>query len=316
MMKNQTLDLDLLQLEGLKVTPETSVPAFVFLLLIYIFIVVANVGLVALISMESSLHQPMYLLFCNMSVNDVFGASTVIPRLLSDIFVSDRYITYTDCVVQTFCSHFHAATSHTVLMIMAYDRYVAVCSPLHYAAIMTGRMVVKLSTAAWSTAFVVILVLVLLDVRLSRCRRVIRNPFCDNASLFKLSCENVVINQVYGIFTAIGMLTVSVSTIMLTYLRIAIVCLSGKSNAVNGRALQTCATHLALYVVLLLSGCTIVALHRFPYLSDQRKLASIMLHVVPPALNAVIYGLQIKAVRQKIFILFTRNKMTVFQVKR
>uniref|UniRef100_A0A3B4VR53 Olfactory receptor 52N5-like n=1 Tax=Seriola dumerili TaxID=41447 RepID=A0A3B4VR53_SERDU len=305
-MENQT---DILQLEGLKVSPQSSIPAFILLLLIYVFIMVSNLGLVVLITMETSLHQPMYLLFCNMSVNDAFGASTIIPRLLSDVFTpsSERHISYIDCVVQAFCAHFHASATHTVLMIMAFDRYVAICNPLRYAAIMTNSMVVKLSVSAWAVALIMVLILVGLSVRLSRCRWIIFNPFCDNASLFKLSCESLLINQVYGLGYTVVLLGSSIGSVTLTYLKIAAVCLSSKNKALNSKALQTCATHLAVYIIMFVSGSIIIILHRFPDLSDERKLASIMFHVVPPAMNAVIYGLQIKAVREKLVIMFTRN---------
>ncbi|XP_035483086.2 olfactory receptor 52N5-like [Scophthalmus maximus] len=311
-MENITVNMDILQLEGLKVTPQSSIPAFILLLLIYVFIMVSNVGLVLLISMERSLHQPMYLLFCNMSINDVFGATIIIPRLLSDIFtpMTQRYIHYYECVIQAFCAHFHAATSHYVLIIMAFDRYVAICKPLRYTTIMTNRMVAMLSASAWATAFLLIVALVSLSVRLSRCRSVINNPFCDNASLFKLSCENVLISHVYGLGTAMATMAFSLCSVTLTYLRIAMVCLSSRNKTLNSKALQTCASHLAIYIILLLSGNIIIILHRFPDLSDLRKLASILFHVVPPALNAVIYGLQIKVVREKIIIIFTRKKKT------
>ncbi|KAF0022860.1 hypothetical protein F2P81_024841 [Scophthalmus maximus] len=311
-MENITVNMDILQLEGLKVTPQSSIPAFILLLLIYVFIMVSNIGLVLLISMERSLHQPMYLLFCNMSINDVFGATIIIPRLLSDIFtpMTQRYIHYYECVIQAFCAHFHAATSHYVLIIMAFDRYVAICKPLRYTTIMTNRMVAMLSASAWATAFLLIVALVSLSVRLSRCRSVINNPFCDNASLFKLSCENVLISHVYGLGTAMATMAFSLCSVTLTYLRIAMVCLSSRNKTLNSKALQTCASHLAIYIILLLSGNIIIILHRFPDLSDLRKLASILFHVVPPALNAVIYGLQIKVVREKIIIIFTRKKKT------
>ncbi|XP_029303479.1 olfactory receptor 52N2-like [Cottoperca gobio] len=309
-MENQTFNMDVLQLEGLKVDPSSSVPAFILLLLIYVFIMVSNIGLVVLITTERSLHQPMYLLFCNMSINDVFGATAVIPRVLSDVFTpsADRYIPYIDCVIQAFCAHFHGGTSHTVLMIMAFDRYVAICNPLRYAKIMTHRMVVMLSVWAWGVAFLLIVVLIGLSVRLSRCRRVVPNPFCDNASLFKLSCENVIINHIYGLFSAMLTMSVSLCSVTLTYLKIAQVCLSSKNKTMNRRALQTCTTHLTVYIILLFSGTIIIILHRFPNLSDHRKMASILFHVVPPSMNAVIYGLQIKAVREKIIIIFNRNK--------
>ncbi|KAG8008400.1 Olfactory receptor 5AR1 [Nibea albiflora] len=306
-MENQTLTADILLLEGLKVTPQSSIPTFIFLFLIYVFIMVSNISLLILITVESSLHQPMYLLFCNMSINDVFGATAIIPPLLKDIFVasSDRYIHYISCAIQAFCSHFYASSCHTVLMIMAFDRYVAICNPLRYATIMTNRMVVALSVSAWSVSLVMVLILVGLSVSLSRCRWVIFNPFCDNASLFKLSCESVLINNIYGLSYTVVLLGSSIGSITLTYLKIAVACLRSKSKMLNSKALQTCTTHLALYIIMFVSGAIIITLHRFPHLSDQRKLASMLFHVVPPAMNTIIYGLQIKAVRQKIFIMFT-----------
>ncbi|XP_047199546.1 olfactory receptor 52N5-like [Hippoglossus stenolepis] len=305
-MENQSFRSNMLLLEGLKVSPASSVPAFVLLLLIYVFIMVSNVGLVLLISTERSLHQPMYLLFCNMSINDAFGATIIIPHVLRDIFISnsERYIRYVDCVVQAFCVHLYGSTSHTVLMIMAFDRYVAICNPLRYAAIMTNKMVVKLSVAAWGTALVLVAILLGLTVRLTRCRRVISNLFCDNASLFKLSCDSVFINQVYGLGYTVALLGSSICSVTLTYLKIAAVCVRSKNKVLNSKALQTCTSHLTVYVLLLLSAFIIVILHRFPRLSDHRKVAAIVGEVALPALNAVIYGLQMKEVRQRVTNVF------------
>uniref|UniRef100_A0A665UBU1 Odorant receptor, family F, subfamily 115, member 6 n=1 Tax=Echeneis naucrates TaxID=173247 RepID=A0A665UBU1_ECHNA len=276
-MENQT---DVLILEGLKVTPQSSIPAFILLLIIYVFIMASNLGLVVLIFSSRSLQQPMYLLFCNMSINDVFGATIIIPHVLRDLLLSNsnRYIHYISCVLQAFCVHLYGSTSHTVLMIMAFDRYMAICSPL---------------------------------VRLSRCRSVISNPFCDNASLFKLSCESVLINHIYGLGYTVVLLGSSICSVTLTYLKIAAVCVLSKNKALNSKALQTCASHLTVYVLLLLSAFIIVILHRFPRLSDHRKVAVIVGEVVLPALNAVIYGLQIKEIRQKISKLISKldNKL-------
>uniref|UniRef100_A0A3Q2XCW4 G-protein coupled receptors family 1 profile domain-containing protein n=1 Tax=Haplochromis burtoni TaxID=8153 RepID=A0A3Q2XCW4_HAPBU len=303
-MENQTSDI--LLLEGLQVSPDASIPAFILLLLIYIFIMFSNIVLVILITLDSSLHQPMYLLFCNMSINDVFGATTIFPRMLRDIFIasSDRYIHYVDCVIQAFCVHIYAGSSHTILMIMAFDRYVAICNPLQYATIMTNWMVVKLSVLAWAVIFVMVTILVGLSVRLSRCRWIIFNPFCDNASLF-----NSHVKMFYGLGSAMAKMACSLCSVTITYLRISMVCLSRKNQALNSKALQTCA-HLTVYIILLLSGNIIIILHRFENLSDHRKLASILFHVVPPSLNAIIYGHQIKAVREKNHLLYRdiRNK--------
>ncbi|KAF6740020.1 Olfactory receptor 8U9 [Oryzias melastigma] len=308
-MENESVETDILLIEGLNVTPQSSIPAFILLLIIYVFIMLSNISLVVLISVERSLHQPMYLLFCSMGINDAFGASAILPHLLSNLFTpsSERTIHYAACAVQAFCGHLHAAVAHSVLMVMAFDRYVAVCRPLQYSSIMSTRMVVNLSASAWGVSVVIVLTLVSLSVRLSRCRRVVFNPFCDNPCLFKLSCQDITINNLYGLASTAVMLTASLGSVTLTYLKIVVVCLSSQRKTLNSRALQTCATHLTLYVIMMVSGMVIVTLHRFPELSEIRKLSSIMFHVIPPALNPTIYGLQIKAVQQKITAIFTRN---------
>ncbi|XP_076607113.1 olfactory receptor 52N4-like [Chaetodon auriga] len=310
-MENDTFNADIIFIEGLKVSPQSSSPAFILLLLIYILIMVSNISLVVLIAMERSLQEPMYLLFCNMSINDVFGATAIIPHLLSDVFtpIIERHIHYIDCVVQAFATHFHAGTSHMVLMIMAFDRYVAICNPLRYTTIMTHQMVVKLSVGAWMAAFMLVAILLVLTIRLTRCRRAIINPFCDNASLFKLSCQNLLINHVYGLSSAVVVLGSSLGSITLTYLRVAMVSLSSKNKALNSRALQTCTTHLAVYLIMLVSSFTPIIMHRRPEWADSGKVASVLFHVIPPALNPVIYGLQCKELRQKIVSVFHAKKV-------
>ncbi|XP_030649147.1 olfactory receptor 146-like [Chanos chanos] len=269
-MENLTFKHHILLVEGLKVTDQSAYPAFILLFLAYVFIMISNIGLIMIISMEESLHQPMHILFCNLPVNDALGTTVIVPRLLNDIFreTSDRYITYVECVIQAYFAHLFATTSHV--------------------GILLG-----------------------LTVRLSHCRSTILNPFCDNVSLYKLSCEDVLINNVYGlVFTFIGAVF-AIGGIAFSYLKIALVCLKSKSKVLNTRALKTCCTHLSLYIILLVSGFTVVFLHRLPQYSDERKLSSIMFHVVPPSLNPIIYGLQTKEIRQKFTHLFCRNKVTV-----
>ncbi|XP_030649361.1 olfactory receptor 146-like [Chanos chanos] len=312
-MENLTFKHHILLVEGLKVTDQSAYPAFILLFLAYVFTMISNIGLIVIISMEESLHQPMHILFCNLPVNDALGTTVIVPRLLNDIFreTSDRYITYVECVIQAYFAHLFGTTSHTILMIMAFDRYVAICNPLRYSTIMTSKTVIKLSASAWGVAFVLVGILLGLTVRLSHCRSTILNPFCDNASLFKLSCEDVVINNVYGLTFTVILLGSSIGSVTLTYLKITLACLTSKNKVLNSRALKTCSTHLILYIIMLTCGFTIVFLHRFPQYSDERKLSSIMFHVVPPFLNPIIYGLQTKEIRQKFTHVFHRNKITV-----
>ncbi|XP_022600421.1 putative olfactory receptor 52P1 [Seriola dumerili] len=310
-MENYTYNSLTLQLEGLKVTKTNKFPIFVFLLLIYVFILIANVGVVVLIWTERSLHQPMYLLFCSLSINDVMGNSLLVPRVLADILVppSKRLIHYYECLMQAFTTHMFGTNAHTVLMIMAFDRYVAICNPLRYATIMTDKMVMKLTVSAWGVAFVLVAVLLSLTIRLNRCRTLITNPYCDNASLFKLSCENVFINNIYGLTFTVVLLSSSIGSIILTYSKITAACLTSKSKSLNSKALKTCSTHLCLYLIMLASGSILITLHRFPEYAEYRKISAILFNVVPGSLNPVIYGLQSQEIHKCLSNIFQLRKV-------
>ncbi|XP_019966994.1 putative olfactory receptor 52L2 [Paralichthys olivaceus] len=310
-MENSSYNSLTLQLEGLKVTKTSKHPIFICLLFIYVFIFVANVGIVLLIWTDRRLHQPMYLLFCNLSINDIMGNSLLVPRVLSDILVppSERFIHYYECLMQAFTTHMFGTNAHTVLMIMAFDRYVAICDPLRYAAIMSNKMVIKLTVSAWGVAFALVAVLLSLTVRLNRCRTLITNPYCDNASLFKLSCENVFINNIYGLTFTVVLLSASIGSIILTYSKITAACVTSKSKSLNSKALKTCSTHLCLYLIMLVSGMILITLHRFPELAEYRKISAILFNVVPGSLNPVIYGLQSQEIHKCLSNIFQRKKV-------
>ncbi|XP_016132505.1 olfactory receptor 146-like [Sinocyclocheilus grahami] len=261
-MDNLTFANSILLVEGLKIIPQSSYPVFILLLLVYVFIMVSNIGLIILISTEKNLHHPMHFLFCNLPLNDIMGTTVILPRLMQDILreTSERYMTYVECVVQAYFVHVFAVACHYVLMIG-------------------------------------------LTIRLSRCRSKIENPFCDNASLFKLSCENVIVNNVFGIVYTVIVFTLSLGSVFITYGKIATVCITSKNKSLNSKAMKTCSTHIAVYIIMFVSCASFIFLHRFPEYSESRKLASIMFHIVPPGLNPVVYGLQTKEIRQK-FIKF------------
>uniref|UniRef100_A0A8C1SQ13 Si:ch211-218m3.9 n=1 Tax=Cyprinus carpio TaxID=7962 RepID=A0A8C1SQ13_CYPCA len=261
-MDNLTFRHNILLVEGLQVTPQSTYVVFTFLLLVYVFIMVSNIALVILISTEKNLHHPMHFLFCNLPLNDILGTTVILPRLLQDILkeTSERYMTYVE-------------------------------------------------SSAWGLSVLMVTILIGLTVRLSHCRSKIENPFCDNASLFKLSCEDgVVVNNVYGIIYTVVLFSFSILSIFITYGKIANVCITSKNKALNSKAIKTCSTHLAVYLIMLVSGSTFIFLHRFPLYSESRKLASIMFHIVPPGLNPLVYGLQTKEIRQKFVKFWCREK--------
>ncbi|KAI5620165.1 olfactory receptor 52N5-like, partial [Silurus asotus] len=308
-MENGTFRYQILQVEGLRLTRYSAYPVFVLLLLIYVFIMISNVGIVSMIAMEKALHKPMYFLFSNLPVSDALNASVVLPGLLKDIMTeSDRYIGYVACVIQAFGVHSLSTSAHTILIVMAYDRYVAICNPLQYHTIMTNQMVVKLSVIAWFSATLPVIVILGLTVKLSHCTSKIVNPYCDNPSLFKLSCEDLSLNQIIGLFMSAVFLIISVSFIGVTYLKIALVCLKNQNSTLKSKAVKTCSTHLIVYLVHFGCSCTVIILHRFSSHEELRNLASILIYVIPPSLNPVVYGLQTKEIRRWLEQMFLRRK--------
>ncbi|XP_076748162.1 olfactory receptor 52N5-like [Maylandia zebra] len=307
MEKNKTVSTDILEVQGFDISPQLTYPLFFLLLFVYFTLLFSNIGVLLLIISQKSLHQPMYFLFCNLSVNDLIGNTVLLPQLMAHILATERFITYKQCVVQAFQSHTFGSASHMILIIMAIDRYVAICHPLRYSSIMTTRTVVGLSAAAWGVSVVLVSILIGLTVRLSRCRSTIQNSYCDNASLFKLSCEDVSINNIYGLFFTVLLFTSSIASIAATYFRIALICWIKKNKDLNNKALQTCASHLVLYLIMLWSGFLTIILHRFPNYPDLRKIAYVLFHVVPANLNPIIYGMQTRSLRHKITEILKRK---------
>ncbi|XP_035636766.1 olfactory receptor 52E4-like [Oncorhynchus keta] len=307
MDNNMSFPSHILQIQGFQFSQTFMYPFFFSMLFVYLSLLVSNIGVLVVIIKERNLHQPMYILFCNLSVNDLIGNTVLLPRLMADIVSTERFITYSQCVAQAFFSHTFGSASHMILIIMAFDRYVAICYPLRYTSIMTTKTVVTLSVSAWGASLVLVSVLLGLTIRLSRCSSIIQNVYCDNASLFKLSCEDVSINNIYGLFFTVLLFTSSMGSIAVTYIRIAVICWTKKSKELNNRALQTCASHLVVYLIMLWSGFLTIILHRFPDYPYLRKLASVLFHVVPAHFNPIIYGLQTKSLRQKITQILCRK---------
>uniref|UniRef100_A0A4W6DWG9 G-protein coupled receptors family 1 profile domain-containing protein n=1 Tax=Lates calcarifer TaxID=8187 RepID=A0A4W6DWG9_LATCA len=295
-------------------TTKRPIIAGMVVLITYILAVFANIVNILFIIYDKRLHKPMYLLICNLAVVDILYISSASPTMIGVLVAAERFITYNQCVVQAFHSHTFGSASHMILIIMAIDRYVAICHPLRYSSIMTAKTVIGLSATAWGVSLVLVSVLIGLTVRLSRCRSVIQNAYCDNASLFKLSCEDVSINNIYGLFFTVLLFCCSIGGIAVTYFRIALICWIKKNKELNNRALQTCASHLVLYLIMLWSGFLTIILHRFPNYPDLRKIAYILFHVVPANLNPIIYGMQTRSLRDKIIQILQINTRSLSSV--
>lgn len=298
-----------LKLKDFNVSSEMVGPAFLFATLNYMIIVFCNLLLIITIVLNKSLHQPMYLILLNLPINDLIGSSALFPQFIKEILTNSGTLQYSACVAQAFFIHIYAAGSVLILSAMAYDRYIAICCPLQYNSIMTYGHIMRLITAVWMSSFFLIGVLFFLLLRLPRCRSEITHPYCDNPTLLTLVCSDKTINNIYGLMTVAVTQLIANGMVLYTYLQILVACFKSKQSDTKAKALQTCATHLTVFLLLECLGLFTIISYRLENISPHlRRFLGIMTLIFPPTLNPIIYGLKTKEIREKL-LQFFKNKV-------
>ncbi|XP_018520765.2 olfactory receptor 52K2-like [Lates calcarifer] len=296
-----------LVLTGFNLSSENVAPTFLFATLSYMIILFCNLMLILTIVLNKSLHQPMYLILLNLPINDLIGSSGLFPQVIKEILTNSRTIQYSACVAQAFFIHIYAAGTVFTLTAMAYDRYIAICWPLKYNTIMTNAHIMKIITAVWMSCLVLIGVLFLLLLRLPRCRSEMTHPYCDNPSLLALVCEDTTINNIYGLFTVAFSQVIANVMILYTYLQILVACFRSKRSATKAKALQTCATHLIVFLLLEGLGLFTIISYRIKNISPHlRRFMGVSTLIFPPTVNPIIYGLKTKEIREKVWAFFEK----------
>ncbi|XP_007937887.1 olfactory receptor 1361-like [Orycteropus afer afer] len=282
---------------GLSRQPQQQQLLFMLFLSMYLATVLGNVLILLAISTDSRLHTPMYFFLSNLSFVDVCFSSTVILKTLHNHIVGSQAISFSGCFIQVFFVIVFAYMDNFLLAVMAYDRFVAVCHPLHYTTKMTPQLCVLLVTGSWVTAILNSLLHTLLMARLSFCAdNRIPHFFCD-VSLLKLSCSDTYVNDMV-ILTVAGLVMIApFICILISYIFIACAVLRVPSTKGKWKAFSTCGSHLA--VVSLYYG-TIIAIYFNPSTSHSAETdtaATVLYTVVTPMLNPFIYSLRNKELK-------------------
>ncbi|XP_030634431.1 olfactory receptor 52H1-like [Chanos chanos] len=289
--------------------PESSIfPAFIFGTITYFLILFCNLIVLLTIALNRNLHKPMYMLLFSMPVNDMMGATAFFPQLISSILSQNRSISYPACFLQALLIHFYGAGSLLILTAMAYDRYIAICCPLKYETIMTNYHLIKIIITVWLLDFSLIVTLLALLSRFKICRTIIADMYCNNPSLVKLVCEDTSISNYYGLFITVFLQGLSLLIVVFTYIQILVTCVRNKQSDAKSKALQTCGTHLIVFLFLECNAFFALIAHRFESVSPfLRRAFGVSVVVFPPILNPLIYGLKTKEIRQKILFFFHKK---------
>ncbi|NP_001378583.1 olfactory receptor-like protein DTMT [Equus przewalskii] len=307
--RNQTVISEFLLL-GLPIESEQQDMFYALFLAMYLTTVLGNLLIIILIRLDSYLHTPMYSFLSNLSFSDICFSSVTIPKLLQNMQSQDLSISYAGCLTQMYFFLFFANLDSFLLVTMAYDRYVAICFPLHYSTIMSTKLCLSLVVLSWVLTTFHAMLHTLLMARLCFCAdNVIPHFFCDVSALLKLSCSDTRVNELVIFFIGGIIVIIPFLLIILSYARIVFSVLKFPSGGGICKAFSTCGSHLS--VVSLLYG-TVIGLYFCPSANNSpvKEIAmAVMYTVVTPMLNPFIYSLRNRDMKGALGRVFCRNKI-------
>lgn len=286
----------LFTLTGFHFTVEQKILLFFLSLLWYLLIVLGNASLIIAIVVDKNLHEPMYIFICNLCINALYGTAGFYPKFLLDL-LSSHVISYAGCMLQGFVIHSSTCSDFSILAVMAYDRYVAICRPLVYHSLMTKQRVSILVFLSWLLPLCLMFLntATLLGIRL--CSSHIDKLYCVNWMIVSLACSPPMANAVVAYFNILLYFGHFVF-IFWSYMYIVRTCLSSKQE--QQKFMQTCLPHL-----ISLTSFTITVLLDLLYMrfgsselsQDLHNFMVIEFLLIPPMLNPLIYGFKLTKVR-------------------
>ncbi|XP_014653117.1 PREDICTED: olfactory receptor-like protein OLF4 [Ceratotherium simum simum] len=293
---------------GFSEKPELQLIIFGLFLTMYLITMCGNLLIILAVSSDSHLHTPMYFFLSNLSFVDICFTSTTIPKMLRNIQTQSKVITYAGCITQIYFLIFFAVLDIFLLTVMAYDRFVAVCRPLHYMVIMNPRLCGLLVLVSWIVCVLNSLLQSLMALRLSFCTNLeIPHFFCELNQMVQLACSDTFLNNVVMYFAAVLLGGGPFAGILYSYFKI-VSCIRGLSSAQGKyKAFSTCVSHLS---VVSLYYCTVLGVYLSSAAiqsSHSSKIASVMYTVVTPMLNPFIYSLRNNDIKRALKTFFVKE---------
>ncbi|XP_063794740.1 olfactory receptor 2AP1-like [Pseudophryne corroboree] len=308
-LKNMTLVAEFILL-GFSPIPQFIPLVFCLVLLSYILTMLGNFLILTLVFLNSRMQSPMYLFLVNLAVVDICFINTTVPNFLNNITKDRKTISLACCLTQLFFYFFVGTVEFLLLAVMSIDRYLAICYPLHYAAIMKKRVCIQLITGVWLGSFFSICIPVYFVMKLKFCFPEIDHFFCDVGPLLKNSCTNTAHIENWVLFASSSLFIVSFSVTFLSYMTIIITVVKIHSAGGKQRVFSTCSSH-GIVVTLVYGSC--MFMYSRPTKHQEFSLSkkvSILNTIVVPLINPFIYTLRNQNVKETIvdvFLKLTKN---------
>ncbi|KAM5152812.1 olfactory receptor 5B12-like [Mantella aurantiaca] len=291
-MGNQTIFKEL-YLSGLSDLPALQLPLFLFFLLIYLLTLICNLLIISLIVTDSHLHTPMYFFLGNLASLDLCCSSVTVPRMLFDLHTKRKKITIAACMTQFFFFMFFVSSEVFLLAVMSYDRYTAICQPLHYTQIMRWKACVKLISCVWCLSFNHSLIHTLKALELQFCSTdIIESFFCDLPQLFQISCSDIYINVLLiFIFSGFfGFWSLMLTLLPYVYILKTVQKIQAKGN--RSKVFSTCTSHLTVVFIFYSSSMFNYFRPSSNHYFAGDKVTPVIYTVITPLLNPLIYSLR------------------------
>ncbi|XP_039356639.1 olfactory receptor 11A1-like [Mauremys reevesii] len=295
---NQTVLTEFILL-GFGNLPELQILLFLLFLIIYIVTVAGNVLIIVLVVANQQLHTPMYFFLGNLSCLETCYTSTILPRMLASLLTGDRTISVSGCLTQYYFFGFLAVAECCLLAVMSYDRYLAICKPLHYEALMNGRSCLQLAVGTWISSSLAADITIFLMQQLTFCGpNEIDHFFCDFIPVIKLSCSDTrMMELITTMLAAICTLPPFLLTLA-TYVRIITTILRMPSTTGWQKAFSTCSSHLIVVSIFYGTIMIVYMLPKTDTLRDLNKVFSVFYTVMTPMVNPLIYSLRNREVKE------------------
>ncbi|KAM5180490.1 olfactory receptor 5AP2-like [Mantella aurantiaca] len=275
---------------------------------IYAISIILSFLIVYVVWSEASLHEPMYIFISNLVANVMFGSSSVLPKLVVDLFFRLNIIPLPGCLIQAFCYQSFGTIELMTFTVMAYDRYLAVGHPLRYPSLMTNSRAFKILFVIFVFVYASIGIIVILAARLTICGVYINSVYCETMSLLHLACGDTTINNLFGTTWTVTVVGSCILLALYCYIRTFIVCLKISTEAYQ-KAIHTLVTHIVTFSTFMAASLFVI----FRYRLSNGSL-SIVAHVVisiagliiSVTLNPLVYGVRTEALRIKIVYYFKK----------
>ncbi|KAM3924481.1 olfactory receptor 5B21-like [Leptodactylus fuscus] len=286
------------EFSGLTNDTNLSIFLFMFFLLVYVITVVGNIGLAIIVHKTSTLHTPMYVFLSYLSMVDLFYSSVIVPKMVSDILSRKKFISFYGCALQFYFFAAFASIDVHLLSNMAYDRYAAICYPLHYVSIMTRTKCLRMVLIAFALGFFQSSIQTSCIFSLQYCgSNFIDHFYCDIPPLLKLSCSDTFTCDMVIMFL-IGFYGIaSLATILVSYIYILVAILQIKSTKGRQKAFSTCSSHIICASIFYVSVFLTYLRPPSNLIDKHSKVASIFYSVMTPMLNPLIYSLRNQEVK-------------------